>query len=181
MRLPFLTSLLLATSILLPAQDKDAIILPAPYYNDVKQYLGLSDAQSQSLETILRNRNQAQQSIWTQTAEKNRQLYQLLESGTGSAAQVGQLLIDIRNLEKQIPTLDGPYRTQALNVLTPDQKTKLLKLDEALKLQPAAFQAAMLLLLEYPQQIGLPRPVDFGGGIGNTVGFTAVAPVNRRQ
>lgn len=189
MRLRFLTPILLATAGLMPAQNTTATILPYPgpntYYAELKQYLALSEAQGQSLETILKNRNEAQQNIWKQTADKNTQLYQLLESGTASAAQVGQLLIDIRNLEKQIPTLDGPYRTQALNVLTTDQKTKLAKLDEALKLQNTASQAAMLLLLEYPQYIGVPRPmpVDFGGGIGSSapIGITAVAPANRRQ
>src|SRR4051794_13218786 len=183
MRVRFLTALFLATAALIPAQDKEATILPYPYYNDVKQYLALSDAQTGSLETILKNRNQAQQNIWSQTAEKNRQLYQLLEAGTGSATQIGQLMLDIRNLEKQIPALDAPYRAQALNVLTPDQKTKLVKLDEALKLQATASQAAMLLLLEYPQSIGLPMPVEPGGGIGMSrpAGITAVAPANRRQ
>ena len=181
----FLTALLLTTAAMLPAQDRDLTILPYPFYEDVKRYLGLSESQGQSLETILKNRNEAQQNIWRQTAEKNRHLQQLLESGTGAAAQIGQLLLDIRNLEKQIPTLDAPYRAQALNVLTADQKSKLAKLDEALKLQATASQAAALLLLEYPQHIGLPRPypmpmpVDFGGGIGNSI--SAVAPGNRRQ
>jgi hypothetical protein len=162
-----------------------ASILPYPgpvYYTELKQYLGLSEAQGQQLETVLKNRNEAQQNIWKQTADKNTQLYQLLESGTASAAQLGQLLLDIRNLEKQLPTLDGPFRAQALNVLNADQKTKLAKLDEALKLQNTASQAAMLLLLEYPQIIGgRPMPVDFGGGIGSAIGVTAVAPAIRRQ
>jgi len=77
-------------------------------------------------------------------------------------------MLDIRNLEKQAPTLEAPYRAQALNVLTADQKTKLARLDEALKLQNTASQAAQLLLLEYPRYIGLPMPVDSGGGIGNS-------------
>jgi Spy/CpxP family protein refolding chaperone len=185
-----LTSLIIATAALLPAQDAGLTILPAPYYNEAKQYLGLSDAQTQSLETIVRNKNQAQQSLWQQISEKNRQLYQLLEAGTGSASQIGQLMLDIRNLEKQMPTLEAPYRAQALNVLTADQKAKLAKLDEALKLQNTASQAASLLLLEYPHYIGIPRPmpmpmpVDAGSGIGNT-GFSgrvsAVAPGIRGQ
>jgi Spy/CpxP family protein refolding chaperone len=163
-----LTSLLLVTTVLLPAQETGISILPAPAYTELKQYLGLTDAQVQSLETILRNRSQAQQAVFTQISEKSRQMYQLLENGSGSATQIGQLMLDIRNLEKQLSTVDAPYRTQAVNVLTADQKTKLAKLDEALKLQGTASQAAMLLLLEYPYPIGLPRPVDFGGGIGNS-------------
>lgn len=178
------TLLILATPALMPAQDTGLTILPAPYSNDAKQYLGLSDPQMQSLQTIVRNKDQAQQALWQQIGEKNRQLYQLLDAGTGSATQIGQLMLDIRNLEKQTPTLEAPYRQQALNVLTPDQKTKLGKLDEALKLQGTASQAAMLLLLEYPR-IGLPVPFE-GGGIGSTSpGFSgrisAVAPTNRRQ
>jgi hypothetical protein len=172
-----LTSLLLATAALLPAQETGITILPAPAYTELKQYLGLSDAQTQSLESILRNRGQAQQAIFTQITEKSRQMYQLLENGSGSATQIGQLMLDVRNLEKQIPTVDGPYRTQAVNVLTADQKTKLAKLDEALKLQGTASQAAMLLLIEYQYPIGRPMPVDFGGGIGNT-GVTGVSGVS---
>lgn len=185
----FLTTLLiLATPALLPAQDTGITILPAPYYNDAKQFLGLSDPQMQSLTTIVKNKDQAQQAHWQQIAEKNQQLYQLLEAGTGSATQIGQLLIDIRNMEKQTPTLEAPYRQQAANVLTADQKTKLVKLDEALKLQNTASQAAMLLLLEYPR-IGLPMPLDStsstssGAGIGIPFPagrISAVAPANRR-
>lgn len=169
MRLPFLTSLLIATAAILSAQNNDATLLPAPWpvYTQVKQYLGLTDPQIQSLESILRAFSQAQQDGWNQVAEKNRTLYQLLDSGTGSAAQIGQLMLDIRKIEKQFPALQEPYRQQAVNVLSADQKTKLAKLNESLQLQQTASEAAQLLLLEYPRYIGLPMPVDAGGGIGS--------------
>jgi septal ring factor EnvC (AmiA/AmiB activator) len=179
MRLSILTSLIFATSILLPAQDKDVTILPVPYPNfiEVKTYLGLNDSQLQSLESTMNARNQAQQSIYNQINQKNQQIYQLLDSGSGSATQIGQLMIDIKNLEKQLPTLDGPFRTQAQNVLTADQKTKLAKLAEAMQLQTPAWQAATLLLIEYPRPIGIPMPVDATSNRGGVAGAAGVGIV----
>src|SRR2546421_6756942 len=107
-----------------------AVICPCPtepYYVEIKAYLSLTDAQIQSLQTIQNNRNQAQQNIWIQIGQKNTTLYQLLDSGTASAAQLGQILLDIQSLQKQLPLNDGPYKSQALNVLTADQKAKLPK------------------------------------------------------
>ena len=74
-----------------------------------------------------------------------------------SAAQLGQLLLDIQALQKELPLTDAPFKSQALNVLTADQKAKLPKLSEALQLQSAAGQAGVLLLIDYPQYAGPPR------------------------
>ena len=137
-----------------------SVICPCPtepYYADVKAYLSLTDAQIQSLQTIQNSRNQAVQNIWTQIGLKNTTLYQLLDSGTATAAQLGQLLLDIQALQKQLPLSDGPYKSQALNVLTADQKAKLPKLSEALQLQSTAGQAGSLLLIDYPQYGGPPK------------------------
>jgi len=134
-----------------------ALFYPGPYFTDVKVYLSLTDAQMQSLQSIYDSRNQGYQNIYTQISQKNTTLYQLLEAGTASAAQLGQLLLDIQALQKQLPLSDGPYKSQALNVLTADQKAKLPKLSEALQLQSAAGQAGMLLLIDTPQYVGPPR------------------------
>lgn len=156
MKLRFLTALLCLGPALLPGQNTALVINPGPNYVELKQYLSLTDAQVQSLQTILDNRNQAMQNIYTQINQKNDALYQLVNSDGGTAAQLGQFLIDIRNLQKQLPLLDGPYKTQSLNVLTADQKTKLPKLSEALQLQNTAWQAGALLLIDYPGYIGIP-------------------------
>jgi len=142
------------------------LIYPGPYYADVKAYLSLTDAQIQSLQAVQDSRNQALQNIYKQIGQKNTTLYQLLEAGTASAAQLGQLLLDIHSLQKQLPLSDGPYKSQSLNVLTADQKAKLPKLSEALQLQSAAGQAGMLLLIDYPQYIGPPRMLtDIAGSV----------------
>ena len=135
------------------------LIFPGPYFTDVKAYLSLTDAQMQSLQSIYDSRNQGQQNLYTQISQKNTTLYQLLEAGNASAAQLGQLMLDIQALQKQLPLVDGPFKTQALNVLTPDQKAKLPKLSEALQLQNTAGQAGMLLLIDYPRYVGTPIPL----------------------
>src|SRR5262245_4937376 len=144
----FLACILLIAPALLSGQDKSTM-LPAQVYNDIKAYLSLTDAQLQSLQAIQDSRSQAQQAIYNQISQKYTTLNQLLEAGNASAVQVGQLLLDINALQKQTTGNDGPYKTQALNVLTADQKAKLPKLTEALQLQPAAGQAGMLLLIDY--------------------------------
>jgi Spy/CpxP family protein refolding chaperone len=157
MKFRFLTSLLFIAPALLPGQDKGGTLLyPGPNYTEIKQYLSLTDAQMQSLQSILDNRNQALQNLYNQINQKNQTLYQLLNSDSGTAAQLGQLMIDVRNLQKQIPLADGPYKTQALNVLTAEQKAKLPKLSEVLQLQNTAIQAGMLLFIDYPQYVGPP-------------------------
>jgi hypothetical protein len=99
-------------------------------------------------------------------------LNQLLEAGNASAAQVGQLMLDIQALQKQTTSSDGPYKTQSLNVLTADQKAKLPKLTEALQLQPAVGEAGMLLLIDYPQYRILPATStsNVGSGAANLLG-----------
>jgi hypothetical protein len=157
-----LRSLLLLTPALLLAQSA-AIVRPPSAYNELKTFLGLSDTQLNSLFSIQDSRNQALQSIYTQINDKYTQLYSLLNAGTGTATQLGQLLLDIGVLQKQVSS-DSAYRTQALAVLTPDQKTKLATLVQAMQLQTAVWQGVDLLLLDGSN----PIPVDAGVGTGAT-------------
>jgi len=167
----FLACILLIAPALLYGQDKSTM-LAGPVYTEIKAYLSLTDTQIQSLQAIQDSRNQALQVIYNQISQKYNTLNQLLEAGNASAAQVGQLMLDIQALQKQTTSSDGPYRTQSLNVLTADQKAKLPKLTEALQLQPAAGQAGTLLLIDYPQYrllpaMGLPSA---GAGVTNLLG-----------
>jgi hypothetical protein len=157
MKLRFLAPIFLFLPALLPAQTSTQLsLIPPQVYADVKQYLNLTDAQMQSLQSIQDSRSQALQALYEQMGQKNQALYQLINSDTATAAQIGQLMLDIRALEKQVPQIDGPYKTQSLNVLTPEQKAKLPKLVEAASLQPAAGQAGSLLLIDWPQYRILP-------------------------
>jgi hypothetical protein len=155
MKLP--TTILLAGALLL-GQSNSAPILVAPNYTALKTYLNLSDSQLQSLENVQNSRNQAVQAIYSQISQKYMALNSLLSSGSGTAAQLGQFLLDIQALQKQVPTTDTPYKMQARNVLTADQMAKLPTLSQALQLQTTAWQAIGLLLIDSPTPSGAPLP-----------------------
>src|SRR5690349_5552791 len=92
------------------------MILPAvqPNYTQLKTYLNLSDTQLQTLEDIFKTRMTAQQAIYQQISAKQTQLNQLLASGSSDANTIGQLMLDIRSLQKQLPIPASTYRSQAL-------------------------------------------------------------------
>lgn len=136
-----------------------------PVYAQLKAYLNLTDTQVQNLLSIQASRNNAQQAIYKQIADKQTQLNTLLSQGTTDALTVGQLEIDINNLRKELPLPNSPYRTQALAVLTPDQVAKLPSLVTALQLQTTAWQANALDLIDAPAPSPLPAmmpPVGVG-------------------
>jgi hypothetical protein len=145
--------------------------VPQPVYTQLKAYLNLSDAQVQSLIDIQNSRNAAQQAIYKQINDKQTQLNTLLKNGTTDALTVGQLEIDINNLLKQLPIPSSSYRASALAVLTPDQKSKLPALISALQLQPTAWQAVTLDLIDAPAPVVMPLPamapaIDIASPIG---------------
>ena len=156
MKLP--TTILLAAALLF-GQSNSAPIAVAPNYTALKTYLNLTDSQLQSLENVQNSRNQAVQAIYSQISQKYMALNSLLSSGAGTAVQLGQFLLDIQALQKQLPTTDTPYKTQARNVLTADQTAKLPMLSQALQLQTTAWQAIGLLLIDSPTPSGTPMPV----------------------
>src|SRR6185503_11075578 len=99
MRLPFIPTFILFVPAFLAAQVSTlpvepgiaAPIMPTPYLNELKTYLTLTDAQVQSLQNVQNGWNQAQQAIYTQINNKYAALYSMLNAGTGTAAQLGQL------------------------------------------------------------------------------------------
>lgn len=127
-------------------------IFPPPQqaFEEVKQQLGLTDAQMQQLRTIMEERDKANQEVYRQIQEKQTELNLLLESGSRDSARIGQLMIDIYTLGKQPSAPNDQWRRRALAVLTSDQRTKLGSLDQALKLSTPAYQAVTLNLLDAP-------------------------------
>lgn len=135
---------------------------PAQAFDEVKQHLGLSDAQLATLRQILEQKDKALQDHWKKVMDKQTELNNLLQANSTDAVRIGQLTIEIHNFRKQqAPDNNALYRQQALAVLTPDQRTKLVPLDQALKLNQPAYQAVSLSLIEPPPP-GLPRilPAD---------------------
>ncbi|HYZ85871.1 MAG TPA: hypothetical protein VE621_15780, partial [Bryobacteraceae bacterium] len=129
-----------------PGTDgNSAVVLPVPEptYDNLKRYLNLTDPQLQSLRQNQKNKMDADQLIWRQISEKSVELNNLLESGSNDAVRIGQLSIELRNLQKQARNAvpNSPYRQSALNVLNAEQKTKLTDLQRALDLSPTAYDA----------------------------------------
>ena len=143
------------------AQEQQAAILPVvpppgQAYSQVKAQLGLTDAQVKSLEEIARSRQEADRANWQRMAEKEREMFQLLESGSTDAGRIGALMIELNRMRRQSPSTEQ-YRKAAVAVLTPEQLPKLAVLANVLQLQGAAHEAIGLNLLDYPAP-GLPIP-----------------------
>jgi Spy/CpxP family protein refolding chaperone len=149
----------------LVAQEPVNTMLPVipQQWDQLKQYLVLTDAQVASLGQIRQNRIQQEQAIYSQISEKQRQMYGLLQQGSNDAATIGRLMVESSNLSRQLPLKGDTYRTEVLAVLTPAQKAKLPTLVDALKLQAAAWQATELDMIDNPNVPDirmLPMPLD---------------------
>lgn len=140
---------------------------PVSAYDELKQFVGLSDAQIEQLRAIAAEKDKAIQAAYQQIAAKQTQLNQLLQSGSTDAVLIGQLTIEIRELRKKLPLPAEPWRSRALAVLTPDQKTKLVALDQANKLAVAARQAVTFSLVDPPPpgRPGILRTPDAGDAV----------------
>lgn len=150
-----MTKRILALAVLsfssLAAQDVGTALMPRPIpdqWDQLKQYLVLTDAQVTTLQQIRQRRGEQQQAVYQQMAEKQRQMYELLQQGSNDAGTIGRLMVDINNLQRQLP-LKGD-RNEVLAILTPAQKTKLPALVDAMKLQAAGWQAVELNLVDNP-------------------------------
>ena len=139
------------------AQNMPRPILPYSPYEQVKAHLGLTDAQLEGLRKVTESRRAAESALYDQIAERQRQMYGLLQQGSNDASTIGRLMVEINNLQRQLPLNNGPYRTQAVAVLTEAQKTKLPELEQALRLNAVAHQAVDLNLLDRPVMQAQPR------------------------
>jgi Spy/CpxP family protein refolding chaperone len=154
-----LVTILLTTSAL-SAQNTGAAgstatfptIFPPPIagFTELQQYLGLTDQQVQDLRAIQTERDKELQTLFQQSATKQNELNQLLQSNSLDYARIGQLMVEINNLQKQYPGPIEPYRSQALGLLNPPQKTKLQALADAMNLAVPADEAVQLNLLDRP-------------------------------
>ena len=123
-------------------------------YSELQAYLQLSDGQLQALEQIQSQQDQDLHPKYQAIAEKSVRIRQLLGSGSADAAQIGQLEIDIVNLQKDLSVAYRPYRDRSFALLTADQKRLLPKLADALLLTKLAAEAAALRLIDDPNIIG---------------------------
>ena len=119
-----------------------------PGTDQVKAFLALTDAQLDNLRRLRREQAESNRGTFEQIAERERALRTAMDKTAPNPTEVGQIMVDMKNLREQIRQNDAKYRTLALAVLTADQKTKLKALEDAEKLRPAINQAAGLNLLE---------------------------------
>ncbi len=156
MRFTCISAGLVALASLLPAQTISTPPLPtgpsgpsspAPAFPELQQYLNLTASQVTSLQTIVEQRSMAQQQVSNQIGQENQTLQILLASANPNPTMVGQTMIDIQNLEKQLTPSTEPYHTEALAVLTQSQTALLANLNTALLLQTPACEAVNVNLL----------------------------------
>jgi hypothetical protein len=119
-----------------------------PQPTALKEALVLTDDQVTRLQSMRKEQADANAASFQLIREKQKLLDDTLKAGGGSAAALGQLLLDIDAAKRGIQDIDKKYHTLALAVLTADQTTKLAQLEAALKLQPAAQQAIGLNLIQ---------------------------------
>jgi hypothetical protein len=124
---------------------------PEAAYEQLKAHLGLTASQLEQLIQILREKSNADMERYRQISAKHTELRNLLSSGSRDVSRIGQLTLDIHLLSTQPQNPDNSYRERALALLTPEQRTKLGPLDQALKLSTTAYQAVSLNLLDPPQ------------------------------
>jgi Spy/CpxP family protein refolding chaperone len=91
----------------------------------LKEVLGLSDAQITQLHTLLDARRTANETLRTQIEAAQKALKDALDAATPDPTAVGNALLAVRNLEKQIQAANDAFRTSFEALLTADQKAKL--------------------------------------------------------
>src|SRR5260370_40344409 len=104
------------------AQSPDAP--QPPGIPDLKTFLNLGDNQIQALALLQTQQAQAIQPVVQQLGQQQQKLQQLLE-GTPDPAAVGQLVIGITALSRQIQQTLSTFHDQRGNVLGTGQNEKL--------------------------------------------------------
>jgi hypothetical protein len=164
MRIVLICAAILALAGLLPAQVGSTPIAPGPPvtmppsapFPDLQKYLNLTDAQVAALVGIQQQQQQAFTQVYQQLSQKEQTLQTLLQASSPNALSIGQTMIDLQNLQKQVSQIGAePYHTQALAVLNANQTALLANLTSALQLQNTAYQAVSAMLLLYPQSVGI--------------------------
>ena len=132
------------------AQNPEAPQAPGP--PDLKTFLNLGDNQIQALALLQTQQAQAIQPVARQLGLHQQKLQQLLDGPDPDPAAVGQIVIGIAALSRQIQQALSAFQQQRIDVLVTGQKEKLSALQLALVLQAAALQAKSLGLIDAPGQ-----------------------------
>ena len=134
--------------------------------DEVKAYLNLEQAQVDQLVQLRKDERDEMKAVFEKIAENRKALREALQSTSPDASTLGNLMIDMQKLRKQIRETNENYHTKALAVLKEEQKTKLAELEAAAKLRPVIAQAHGLNLLLPPAQEALDELMVGGEGAG---------------
>jgi Spy/CpxP family protein refolding chaperone len=129
-----------------------------PNYDEVKAVLGLTDEQLAQLKQFQQDKMAATQAFYSKMSDKQKELNQLMESSGSDPAKIGALMLELQTLRKQPAPGGADIHEKAVGILSAEQKTKLGKLEEALKMRNAADQATQLALLTPPPPAPKPTP-----------------------
>ena len=154
-----------------------ALIFPPPIAQPgqaLRQFLNLTDAQVQALQTVMANKNRAEQAVFEEARQKQVALDALMRSNSTDYLQIGRLTVEIRDIYKKLPLSGEPYKSQALAVLSAEQRAKLPTLTNALNLMGAANDAAFFNLIDRPQTPD--RPIILGGIAADAIPEQANTP-----
>ncbi len=132
-------------------------------FSELKQYLGLTDAQVQQMQQARQQMHSNFQTLATQIREKRQALSTQLDSGTADAAAVGRTVLEIQALHKQQLQARETLRQNVTALLTAEQKTKLKNLEQTAELMAPVRQAMALGLLAPAAPGGIGRRGPFGG------------------
>ncbi len=116
--------------------------------DQIESYLGLTNDQLEALKELRSDFREAARQPVQEIAEISRQLREAIGQDPIDSDLVGQLRADIESRQKNVGDLRSNYRVSAKDILTEEQASLLVALQQVLQLIPAARQAAALNLLE---------------------------------
>ncbi len=123
----------------------------APHdFTVLKTYLALTDAQVTSLQELNHSARVAGQAVQTDLRTKHQALNAAIRGGATDPTAVSALAQAVQAGEAKMLAIRQDYQTQAVGMLTADQKVKLAALSAAAALTPHIREAEMLNLITPP-------------------------------
>jgi protein CpxP len=117
------------------------------YLTDV---LDLTDAQQAQIKQIIATQKPAMEPLFTQEHDSHQQMMQLIQSGSFDQAKAQSIANQEAQIHAQLEVLHAQMASQAFQILTADQKTKLAQV-------MAKHQARMQQHMQEHQQAQTPN------------------------
>jgi Spy/CpxP family protein refolding chaperone len=121
---------------------------PRGNLDQLKTFLSLTDPQIQQIKNLEMTQRAVLRPMFKDLATIGRDLRAALKKEPVDPARVTQLRAELQSKRTDIQTQRAVLRTQIQGVLTTQQQAQLQQLQDALNLQAAARQAAMLDLIQ---------------------------------